>query len=547
MHNTWMVVLPPAIVVILATLTHRMLFSLLMGIVSAALVVHNFDPIAAFSFSVTRLWQITELANLSSWRSFWTCSNLFICAFLIILGVLMVMLHNSGASYAYGNFMMKKLKTSGGAERSSLLLSTVFFIDDYFSCLAVGSVMQPISDRFRIPRAKLALFVNVVAAPLALLVPLSSWVAYIMGQFNNAGISAIPSTTTIMIADPFQLYLSTIPFLLYALVVVASVWYLSSMQISYGLLQRHEHTARTTGEVFGGKAAITHRMPELSAHKKATASITDFLFPIISLFIAVIGWILCSGGYWLLGGSNTLLQTLQQANIYAGLFAGSLIATTLSFLFFFWRKKFAVTDIATFIKEGSSLMGGSILTLFLIWTFSSILSKDLETGKYIADMLIGHINSALLPVMFFLMSALISTLMGTAWGTMGMLIPLALHMVPTFLHVAQPFYAQDVPLFIPILGAIISGSVVSNHLSPISDVMMMSAMSTGAYHLDVLKSHIGLVIPTVFSCALAFLIAGYMVAHHSLMLTACVSLAAGIVVNFFLLHFLQLLSIKMKK
>lgn len=128
MQNTWIVVLPPIIVVALATLTHRILFSLVIGIVSASLVVYDFAGVAALSFALSRLWHVSELGNLWSWQSFWACSNLFICAFLIILGVLMVMLYHSGASYAYGKFMIKKLKTAGGAERSSLLLSTLFLL-----------------------------------------------------------------------------------------------------------------------------------------------------------------------------------------------------------------------------------------------------------------------------------------------------------------------------------------------------------------------------------------------------------------------------------
>lgn len=413
--------------------------------------------------------------------------------------------------------------------------------------MTVGSVMQPITDRFKVPRAKLAFLVNVVVAPLALIVPLTSWIAYTMGQLSNAGVSARLQQGTLMLADPFHLYLDTIPFMFYALIVLASVWYMSFARISYGLMGQHEELASKTGELFGGKVAITHRMHGLSAEKKAAASLADFLVPIVGLFGAVIAWILCSGGWWLCGGSNTVLEALAQANIYAALFAGSLIATIGSFLFFVARGKFVITDIVGFVKEGSGLMGGSIITLLLIWTFSSILSKDLETGKFVANMLIGHVDSALLPVMFFGLASLIAGLMGTAWGTMGMLIPLALQMLPTFFHVAIPFNVHDVPLFIPMLGAIISGSVVGTHLSPVSDVMLMSAMSAGAYHLDVVKSHISFVIPTVLSSAIAFLIAGYMVAGYGLMLAALVSCVAGVVMNFALLHLLQVVWVRMRK
>lgn len=539
MNNSWMVLLPPVIVVIMATLTRRIVQSLLVGIISAVLILHNFSVVPAFLFFIKRFWEKTELANLMSWELFWQSSNLFICAFLVILGVLMMMLQHSGASYAYGNFMIKKLTTRGQAERSSLLLSSIFFIDDYFNCLTVGSVMQPIADRFRIPRAKLALLVNVVAAPLAVVVPLSSWVAYILGQLKNAGVSANNMAHPIMLIEPFHLYLNTIPFLFYAIIVLASVWYMTYRHVSYGVLAQHEIIALENDNLFGGKAPITHRLQELSSEKKATASIIDFIFPIAFLFVAVIGWIVCSGGWWVCGGNASLLEAIERANIYAGLFIGSLVATTCSFLFFCIRKKLLITDLGMLCKEGYLLMGGSIITLLCIWTFSSIISQDLKTGEFLAQLLISHISATLLPALFFIMSVLIASLMGTSWGTMGMLIPLALHMMPTFLAVQAPFTLQSAPLFLPVLGAIISGSLVGNHLSPISDVMMMSALSAGAYHIDVLKSHIYFVIPTVLSSTVAFLVAGVTLSHYGLLCTILLSLAAGIITNIFLLHILR--------
>ncbi len=539
MMDTWLVVVPPLIVVLLATVTRRILFSLIMGIASAALIIHQFQPWSAVTFAFSRLLAVSELGKLASWKLFWTGSNLFICAFLIILGILITMIHDSGAAYAYGNAVSKRISTRQGAERASLLLSMLFFIDDYFGCLTVGSVMQSITDRFKVPRVKLALLVNAVAAPLAVIVPLSSWVAEIVGQLRNSGVSSTRTASTIILTDPLYLYTACIPFMLYAFIVIVSLWYMVSMRVSYGLLGRHERIAQTTGELFGRKMPITRRVGELSEAKKKKSSLVDFLLPIITLFAAVVGAIVITGGWWVMGGQNSLLEALQNTNIYACFFMGGLIAAVATFIFLCVRKKIACRDLPQILRDGSSLMGSSIIMLMLIWTLSNILAKDLETGSYLARILAGQLNVLYLPAMIFVFSALISILMGTAWGTIGMLIPLALRMLPPFLHLPIPFELIDAPMVAPVLGAIISGAVIGNHISPIADVMLMSAASAGSYHIDLVKSQVAFALPTGASTAVAFLVAGNLVMSHGVFVTAGAALGAGIFCNILLLHLLQ--------
>ena len=281
MINSWFVILPPLIVIIFATITRRVRPALITGIVSAALIVCDFNIISSIRLIATRFIEKTEITQLTSWSSIGTCYYLFMLAFLFIMGILITIMQRSGAAHAYGNFVMKRITSATGAERSSLMLSTLLFIDDYFPCLTIGAVMQPVTDLFKVPRAKLAVLVSFIAAPLAIIAPLSTWVAFILTQLRSSGISTHITASTLVAADPFTVYLHSIPYMLYVPIVIFSLWYMVSRHLSYGIIAQHEQIAQTTGNLFGGKPPLTKQSPE----KQPTSTLVDFLFPIILLFI----------------------------------------------------------------------------------------------------------------------------------------------------------------------------------------------------------------------------------------------------------------------
>ncbi len=537
MMNSWLVVVPPILVIVLASITRRMIFSLILGIISAALIANDFLLMPSISFIGTRFWEKTELSMLASWSVFWADSiTPFICAFLIVLGILITMIQYSGAAYAYGNVVMKKIKTARSAESSSLLLSTLFFIDDYFGCLMVGAVMQPITDRFRIPRVKLAMIACAVAAPFALLVPLSSWVAYIVGQLRSTGVSSLAAGSTIIIAEPLHLYVKIIPFMLYEVLIIASLWYLVLRRVSYGVIDNQEEIAQQTGNLFGGKPSVVRNTVQIPAERMQSAQLIDFILPLAMLFVSVIAWILYTGGWWVLGGENTLFGAVQKSNTSACLFVGVFFTIVVTGVLFLFNKKLTWAEMPMIIKEGSLMFGRSITMLLLIWTLSSILSKDLKTGQYLASHMMGYMSVALLPVMFFIMTATISVLMATAWGTVGMVVPLGLGMIPSFFHVVTPCHLGDVPFILPVLGAIISGAILGNHVSPIADIMLMSATSAGAYHMDLVKSQMSFAIPTFISSAVGFMAVGLLMEHYGIWVSAVAALAIGFICNVFILQ-----------
>jgi len=535
MQNHWFVVLPPILVVLLAFVTRRVIFSLALGIFSAALIAYDFNILRVFPAIGSRIISILELDKLTSVTSFWTCTNLFLCLFLLILTFIIVMIQTSGGGYAYGAFIMKKLKSAKKAECATLLMSLCFFIDDYFSSLTVGSVMQPITDQFKIPRVKLAFLVNSVAAPLAVLFPLTTWMAEIVGQFRNSGIGSVITEKTLIAADPFWVYTHMIPFLFYSLIILGSLWFIIVGRLSFGIIADHEAFAQKTGELFGGKAPVVRRMSEISDEQKQASSIFDFVFPLVTLLSIISLAMLYFGDYTLFGGQHDCITAIQKANIFAALFMGSLVSALMCLIFFLARKKIVITQIYSMMQESFALMGGAIMVLVLIWTLSSFLKDDLATGQYLAQKLIGYIDVASFPLVFFLVAVCMSAMMGSAWGTIGMLVPLGVPMLVSFMHFTPPVILADISMLLPLLGAIISGALVGNHVSPVADVMLMSATSSGAYHMDLVKAQIGFTIPTIISTSLAFFLTGRLLPLYGLAKTAGISLAAGIGLNFVIL------------
>ena len=544
MISEFLVLLPPLIVILMATYTKNTRLSLILGIFSAALIINDFLIFGTLKTIFDNMLKAIEFDGLTSFQTIWSCERIFILLFLLMLGIIISLLEHSGSAYAYGNYITTKLKSVKNAELSSLILSFFFFIDDYFSCLTVGSVMQPITDQFKIPRVKLAFLVSSVAVPLAIIFPLSSWVAYILGQLGQTGVSTCMDTSTVIQCDPFFLYLKTIPFLFYALIVVFSIWFIVLKRLSFGVVAKHEHIAQTTGTLFGGKQALTRKTQEPIATRDnctlKSCTLWDFILPIMLLIISTVVEILRSGDFFIFGGSNGIIQALFQANIPSALFESSVFTIIITTAYFIIRKRIQIKDLGMITREGINLMKSSLLLLILIWTFGKILQNDLKIGSFIAQH-IGYINISYLPVILFLISGLVTTLMCSAWGSMGVIIPIGIPMLVSLSNAQTPIMLTDIPMIYPVLGAIISGAIIGNQLSPVADVMLMSATSSGCYHMDLVKAQASLTIPSIFSGALAFLCAGLLIPKLGIAASLAISISLGTLNNFAILYILDLL------
>ncbi len=544
MQNTWMVVLPPLLVILFAHYTHSIITSLLVGIFSASLIIHDFSLIKSLITSGTKVLGILNLEAINSWESFWASNYLFLCLFLLILGIIIALLQYSGGVSAYGNFVKRYLKKAWHAELATLLLSLSLFVDDYFSCLTTGSVMRTVTDRFKIPRVKLALLVNTAAAPLAVLFPISSWVAEIIGQMQRTGITINNTTSgnntsaTLITGDPFNVYLGMTPFFFYCWISIIFLWVMVFRRTSYGTLKKQEQIAHETGNLFGGKNPVGHHDHDLSQDRNEQHSLVDFLVPMGMLFTSVFVSMLYFGNYHLFGGTQGIIQSLQKTLMAASLFIGSITTLLFSIVFLITRNKIVIRKIPAIFIKGLQLMGPSVTMLVLVWTLTALLNRELSTGSYIATFLGDSLSIHLLPLIFFLVTSAIGTFMGSGWGAMDILISIALPMTISLLHFQTPVALESITIIYPILGAIVSGAVVSHHLSPISDCMLMTSISAGAHHHDTVKVQSQFTIPIVFSASLAFLCAGMLIGRVSLSMNGLISMLVGIITQIIMLKIL---------
>ncbi|MCK4265366.1 hypothetical protein KAW80_03340 [Candidatus Babeliales bacterium] len=538
MYNTGLSLLPLLITLAMAFITKRVVFSLFCGITSAAFIAADFSPTNTATLIIKRIWETTELNTLVSWKMFMSNWNLFICLFLIILAIIITLISHSGGAYAYGNFISKKINTKKGAETSSLLLSFLFFVDDYFNSLTVGAVMHPITDQYKVPRAKLAFLVDSMAAPLCILSPVSSWIALIIMQLKKSGVSDIVNKDTYVLAEPFYVYIRTLPFVLYSFIIIATSWFIVRRKISFGLMAKHEDIAKKTGNLFGGKDAPHFKIKSVCPTNKNRCSIGDFIFPISTLSISIILGILYSGGYYLLGGNNNLTNSFQNAEVPIALFLGGLITWISTSIFLYFRKKLNLESFLKTSLDGTKLMMPAIIILILAWTLGTLLKDDLLTGQYLAKVLVGNIDIRLFPVMFFIASACSSFATGSSWGTVAIFFPIAIPMLMAFLRTSVPANINEISFLFPVLGAILSGAVSGDHISPISDTTIMAACSTGCSEVDHVQTQFSYAFPVLIATSIAFLVSGF-IPWWNIFTNIFVSLLIGIGLCFILLEIMN--------
>jgi Na+/H+ antiporter NhaC len=488
------------------------MLSLLFGIASATLIFHDFSIIPAIKTAADRFLGTIEIRNFLSWEAFCGSYMLFIFIFLLLLGIIIVVIGKTGGTRAYGDFIKKRSKGRRDVETSTLLLSLLFFIDDYLNVLTVGSVMPSITDRFKIPRAKIAYFVNAFAASLCVLVPVSSWGAYILSQFGQYGINASVTSETLIIASPILFFMSAIPFAFYSFIIVATTFFIVRKKISFGPMYQQELTAETTGNLFGGKS--TTKATQEESEKRGESSMIDFLLPITLLIATVfIGLLLFN-------------YSAAPALLFAGL-------TTLIVIFpyFLVRKKLFFSEIGSVVWEGIDSMLSSLAVITLALTFGEILRYDLLTGQFIAQQLTTTISLTFLPLLFFVATTLIALGIGSAWGAMAVMIPIAIPMVTSLSGFSMPVSLNSIKIAVPALSAVMAGSVAGINFSPVADIVVMATKCTGSHHIDHVKSQQAYILPVFVASCISFLLAGYFV-HLPLFVNAFISLSIGLLASF---------------
>lgn len=512
MDATWISLLPPVVVIIAMLFTHRLNTSLVLGIITAALLVtHGFLLMAG------------ELLKDRIFEHFSDINNIYLYLFLIIISSLITLFTITGSAAGCARIIGRKMRTQRSVEIGTIFLSFLLSIDDYLSILTVGFVMRPIADRLAVARTKLAYIIRALAGPLVIVMPISTWAAAILVQLDNAGVTLNPSGK--IMADSFYVYIKSIPFTFYSIFVVISVCFVVMARIGYGLIARDEsNTIRDKDLLFDESTRTDDH------------SLTEILMPIIILLGGVFVGMLYAGQHKIFGGSNSFIEALRENDkTFLILFLSGLGALSSALLMFLYKKMVSVVQVPAIIVAGAQLMASSIMMVACASILGGFLRLDLCTGDYVAFLLFGTAPLSLIPVLLFIISLIITLMTGSAWGTFSILIPIMTQMLITFLQLRTPIMLDQIPILFPCLGAVLSGAVCGNHISPFAETNVMTATSVGITPLDHAKTQFGYVLPVIIGAIVAFIIAGYTCLINSLWLSFVVSCGTGCGVSMVLL------------
>lgn len=525
MIGTWLVITPPLIVLLIAFISRNLNLALAIGLTCSALIATHGNIIDGAL--LLKKHAILLLSDPDNW---------YIYGFLCIIGIIIVLLSRTGGANAFAHVVTKHLTTPKSVENASIMLSCSIFIDDYLSNLTVGYVMRPLTDKYNIARVKLAFLVHSLASPLVILAPVSSWAGAMINYVYQSGIALQLTDKPLIIADPFFVYLSSIPFILYSLLLFVSAVVIVHFRYSYGPMRTHELIARETGNLFGGKQPIYEKQHP-NTHENA--SVFDLLLPLITLIGGILIGTAYAGNYWLFGGTNSLLDAFKNnPNPFLVMLIAGITAVCIGFLFSLSRTTLKLREVPTVIYYGIALMYSTIIMIFLVNTLSTVLKVDLLTGQYLADLLTGTISINLLPLMFFISAFITATLIGSSWGTIGLLMPVAVQMLTRFSNVEIPATLEQMPLIYPLLGSIFAGAVCGNHISPVSETTSMSSTSSGSYPIDHTYTQLPYALPAILGTCVGFFAAGMLVNYPPLIMYGC-TLGSGLIVTLTLLYLLN--------
>ncbi|MCE4937424.1 Na+/H+ antiporter NhaC family protein [Aliivibrio fischeri] len=488
--NSPISILPPLIALGLAILTRRVLLSLGVGIVLGAILLSSFSVsgTASYVFSSVKGVFIDD-GSINSW-------NMSIVAFLILLGMTTALLTLSGGTRAFAEWAQTRIKSKRGAKLLAAFLGVFIFVDDYFNSLAVGSISRPVTDRFYVSRAKLAYILDSTAAPMCVLMPASSWGAYIITIIGGILVSHGVTEYSALGA-----YVRLIPMNFYAvfalLMVFAVVWF----QLDVGPMRHHENEA-ARGNGFDDQAVNSESKDlneELNIVESETGKVSDLIFPIITLIVATISFMVYTGGEALAadGKAFNILGAFENTDVGASLCYGGLIGLA-SALITVFRQGLSVKDIGMTMWIGAKSMFGAILILFFAWTIGSVIG-DMKTGTYLSSLAQGSIGIHWIPVILFLLSGIMAFSTGTSWGTFGIMLPIAGDMAG----------ATDIALILPMLGAVLAGSVFGDHCSPISDTTILSSTGARCCHIDHVSTQLPYALSIAAVSAVGYIVLGF--------------------------------------
>ena len=468
MYGTFWALVPPVIAIVLALITKEVYVSLFVGILAGAVFYANFNPVK----TVTSIFEVMTSKVGDSW-------NVGILIFLVVLGIMVALINKAGGSAAYGKWAAGKIKGKTGAQLATFGLGALIFVDDYFNCLTVGSVMRPVTDKFKISRSKLSYLIDATAAPICIIAPISSWAAAVTSSAEGTGI------------DGFATFIRTIPYNFYALLTIVMILFLSIRNFDFGLMKKHEENAEK-GDLFSSENR-PYNGGETEVSEKG--KVLDLVLPIALLILCCLIGMVYTGGFF---EGVDFVSAFAGCDASVGLVLGSFVALVLTFLLYIPRKVISFKQFAACIPDGFHQMVPAILILVFAWTLSGFCRDCLGAGDFVGSMVQGNATVGMfLPAILFLVAVGLAFATGTSWGTFGILIPIVLAIMP-----------QMSTIMVITVSACLAGAVCGDHCSPISDTTIMASAGAQCDHINHVSTQLPYAMTVAAVSFVSYILAG---------------------------------------
>ena len=454
-YGTIWSLIPPIVAIVLALITKEVYSSLFLGILVGYLIQMEFNPVAAITTLIADLGD-----NIGG--------NAGILIFLVVLGTMVALMIRAGGSKAYGDWAVEHLKSKKSALWSTFILAAILGVDDYFNNLTTGNVMRPVTDRHQISRAKLAYMCDATAAPICIMMPVSSWAAAVTGVIDNEELG-------------FQIFCRAIPYNFYAILTIVFIIVMIVRDIDFGPMKTHEDNAKK-GDIY-----TTPERPFAGAEEmkfNPNGKVIDLVIPVIILIVGCVGGLVYAG---YLNGGTDLLSMFANTDAFVGLPLGSTVALIITFIFFAFRRSMKFTELMDCIPEGFKQMVPAILILCFAWTIGGVTRYGLGAPEFVAGLVesFGPALRNMLPAVIFLIACFLGFATGTSWGTFGILLPIVLDVfTPGGFANLTADALNEVPILMVGIGATLGGAVCGDHCSPISDTTIMASSGSQCYHLN---------------------------------------------------------------
>ena len=493
MYATFWALIPPVVAIVLALITKEVYSSLFVGILVGGLFYSGFS----FEGTIVHIFEDGIIGVLSD------SYNVGILVFLIILGAIVCLMNKAGGSAAFGRWASDHIKTRTGAQLTTVALGVLIFIDDYFNCLTVGSVMRPVTDKHNISRAKLAYLIDATAAPICIIAPISSWAAAVTGFVEGE--------------DGLSLFISAIPYNFYALLTIVMMLTIAVLNIDFGSMKIHEDNAKK-GDLFTTPDRPYGEATELEDTGKGT--VKDLLIPIIALIICCVIGMIYTGGFF--EGAD-FVTAFSNSDASVGLAIGSAFALVITILLYVSRRVLGFKECMDCIPEGFKAMVPAIMILTFAWTLKSM-TDSLGAAEFVAALIKGSASGIvnLLPAIIFVVGCLLAFATGTSWGTFGILIPI----------VVDAFQATNPTLMTIAISACMAGAVCGDHCSPISDTTIMASAGAQCNHVNHVSTQLPYAVSVAAISFITYIVAGFVQ-------SAWISLPVGVVLTLGYLLFMK--------